>query len=100
MWFFKDRERGEIIDSLRSGDELQLTEEPDSKKLYFCVRYNGVVRRVACPSNRFIEELNRQKGKGYVPVFAKVSYVVKWRDKEDGQEYSILLPVIRLKKKI
>ena len=91
---------GEIIDALQSGDELQVIEESYSNggKLYFAVKYNGTLRRVACSSKDFYGEVKKHKAKGYVPCQAKVLFVVKWWDKESEQEYSIVLPVLRMRK--
>lgn len=91
---------GEIIDALQSGDELQVFEESYSNggKLYFAVKHNGTLRRVACSSKKFYEEVKKHKAKGYMPCQAKVLFVVKWRDKESEQEYSVMLPVLRMRK--
>lgn len=90
---------GAIIDTLQSGDELQVYEESYMNGgLYFAVKYNGTLQRVACSSKKFYEELKKHKAKGYVPCQAKVLFVVKWWDKKSEQEYSIVLPMLRMKK--
>lgn len=100
LWYFKNRDKEKLIDNLRSGDELLLIEEnyQGGGRLYFGIRQNGVEQKIACCSDRFFEELSRQREKGYRAYHAKVSYIVKWRDKDSGLEYSIVLPVMRLRK--
>jgi ATP-dependent DNA helicase RecQ len=94
-------EIGEIIGTLRSGDELQIREECYSGggKLYFAVKHDGVLQKIACTSKRFYEEICRQRAKGYEPYQAKVLFVVNWKDKDSQQEYRIVLPVVRMRKK-
>lgn len=100
LWYFKNRERERLIDSLRSGDELLFIEEnyQGNRRLYFGIRRNGAEYKIACCSDKFFEKLSGQREKGYALCSANVSYVVKWRDKDSGLEYSIVLPVIRLRK--
>lgn len=89
-----------ILDTLQSGDELQIVEESyfDGGKMYFTVKYEGKARRVACSSRDFYKKVIKYKLKGYSPCQAKVLFVVKWRDKNNEQEHSIVLPALRMKK--
>lgn len=91
----------EIIETLQSGDELQIAEEnyPNGGKIFFAVKYKGILRRVASSSKEFYKKVYRQKTKGYVPYLANVLFVVKWWDKNREQEHSVVLPILRMRKK-
>lgn len=92
----------EILDTLQGGDELYIAEGDtfDRGRIRFSVNYDGKLRRVACTSKKFYEKINKYKLKGYIPYQAKVLFVVKWMDKENECERSIVLPLLKLKKMI
>jgi hypothetical protein len=94
------KEIEQIIDTLRSGDELQLCEESYSggENLYFAVKREGILQKIACTSKSFYEEICRHRAKGYEPCHAKVLFVVNWMNKDSRQEYRIVLPVVRMRK--
>lgn len=98
--FFTEGNRSENVSELRAGMELSVKESSSGKyyRVYFSVMKGGKVSNVACCSSGFAERLQTQRQKGYVPYSAKVNYVVKWWNKEDEKEYSIVLPIIRLRK--
>ncbi len=100
LGFFADSGRSELVSRLMPGAELRVVEDSymGRYKIYFTVEYNGKARRVAVCSQAFGRRIQEQREKGYVPCSAKINYVVKWRNKDDENEYNIILPIIRLKK--
>lgn len=100
LGFFEQEGRSDIAGTLRSGDKLRMTIENyrNGGRIFFSVTVNSVSKRIACCSKIFYEKLFEQQRKGYQPKEAKVLYVLAWKDKENGQEYNIILPIIRLKK--
>lgn len=100
LGYHGDGSRPEIIDALQSGDKLTLIEESGTAggKLCFATEYQGAERRVACCSKKFYEGIRRQEAKGYTLCEAEVLFAVKWQEKDTGKEYSIVLPVVRMKK--
>ncbi len=93
--------RSQIIDNLRSGDDLQMQEKTnDGLKLFFAVSDRDTLYPVACASKEFCKKMQRYIQKGYILSHAEVLYVLKWRNKETGSEHSILLPLVRLKRKL
>lgn len=100
LGFFTEAGHSEIISGLVAGAELGVTEYfyNGQYKIYFTVEHNGKNRRVAACSKDFGRRIKLQKEKGYVPISAKINYVVKWWNKDDEKEYNIILPIIRLRK--
>lgn len=98
--YSEQEKRSYVIDTLQSGDCLQIQEESvnGGMKLFFAVPYNNTLFRVACASKEFCKKVCRHKDKGYTFHSAEILYIVKWRNKESGQEYSVLLPIVRMKK--
>lgn len=103
MFFLSYSEHGnrsDVIDTLQSGDPLQIQEETvnGEVKLFFAIPHQDTLFRVACASREFYKKVCRHKEKGYALYSAEVLYIVKWRNKS-GQEYSVLLPIVRMKKR-
>lgn len=100
LGYFMEESRQEVIENVKSGDTLYLKEENYSGrgKLFFAINNKGKMQKVACSSKRFYEKVRCQKEKSYALYQAKVLFVVKWKDKETQKEYTILLPVIKMKK--
>lgn len=98
--YSEDTKRSNVIETLQSGDRLQIQEDSVNGeiKLFFAVPYRNNLFRVACASKDFCKKVYRHKEKGYSLFSAEILYIVKWRNKETGQEYSVLLPVVRMKK--
>lgn len=102
LGFFEREGLGTVIDTMRSGDTLfcrMQKYQNGNGQLFFEVEFQGQRRRVACCSKKFYDKICEQERKGYLPCEAKVMYVVKWEDKNNGEEYSILLPVLKLRRK-
>ncbi|MBQ4282512.1 MAG: RecQ family ATP-dependent DNA helicase [Lachnospira sp.] len=100
LGFFTEGKRSDNVSELRAGCKLDIKESSSGKyyRLYFSVMKEGKLSNVACCSSGFAEKLQAQRQKGYVPYLAKVNYVVKWWNKEDEKEYTIVLPIIKLRK--
>lgn len=90
----------EIIDTLRSGDELFFREVSysDGGRIYFSIKHEGRIRKIGSCSKDFYKKISAHEDRGYRLCQAKVLFVVKWRDKESGQECSVVLPVVRMRK--
>lgn len=90
-----------LIDKLRSGDALKVIEEESSygKKICFYGTFDGEDKKIAVCSKKGNEAIFNQCDKGYQISMATVSYVVRWKDKESLEEYSIILPIVKLNKR-
>lgn len=90
-----------MIEELQSGDALQFREQKfgEKTKLVFWADINGKTQRVACSSDDYYERFCAQKKKGYLPVEARVQFVVSWWDQNAQEECYIVLPILRLRKK-
>ncbi|MBQ6696947.1 MAG: RecQ family ATP-dependent DNA helicase [Lachnospiraceae bacterium] len=99
--FFKASNRNALIEELQSGDKLQICEVHfgEQKALCFQAKIQGQWQRVACSSKSFYKTLCKHMEKGYVPYEASVQFVVSWWNKEKEQEYDIVLPLLKLKKR-
>lgn len=98
--FFKRQNIIECISEVRAGDTLEIKEEVCGKyhRIAFAALKDGKAVDVVACSKGFAEKIREQKRKGYVLCSASVNYSVKWWDKEARQEYTIILPIVRLKK--
>ena len=90
VWLSYFIRRQYVVDSLLSGDILQykdgewLTNEGQS---------------VLRPSKRCAEQIERVQKKGYEPQYAKVNFIVFWRNEEEEQEIKIVLPELHFERK-
>lgn len=84
--FFKEKDT--MVRCLRSGDILQLREG------YLAVPVKGQLCNIVKLSKACLEKVRQLNDKGYIPVSAKVRYVVLWRGKDDKKETAIVLPEI------
>lgn len=50
-------------------------------------------------SKGFSEKIKNLSQKGYIPVMGKIRFIVAWKNKDDGEEYAVILPEIYLRKK-
>lgn len=98
--YFMNESREKIIANLQSGDELQMIEENYSgkTKLYFAVNDNGRLQKIACASDGKYGRICEKRAKGYELYQAKVLFMVMWKKKDQNKEYTIVLPVVKLKK--
>ncbi|MBQ6887823.1 MAG: RecQ family ATP-dependent DNA helicase [Lachnospiraceae bacterium] len=101
LGFFKAKNQFSLMEELQSGDMLQVRGEKfnGGNRLTFWANIQGQWQRVACCSKKYYETICKQNEKGYVPCEAKVQFVVSWWDKESEEEYYIVLPILRLKKR-
>lgn len=99
--FYKAKNDAALIEELQSGDVLQFREQKfgEKTKLVFLADINGKTQRVACSSDDYYERFCEQKRKGYLPVEARVQFVVSWWDQNTQEECYIVLPILRLRKK-
>jgi ATP-dependent DNA helicase RecQ len=49
-------------------------------------------------SNKFCEQMNAMKEKGYIPVKATVRHIVYWQGKDSVDEIKIILPNVKFSK--
>ena len=62
-----------------------------------CLEANGKRMAVCQFSKQFQEKLSKLQQNGYVPVFAKVRFIVAWRKQTEEQEIPVLLPDLYLR---
>lgn len=101
LGFFSKGKCQERIAALRAGDSLAVKANGQGKyfRVNFYAAYDGKEQQVAMCSGNFADKLQKQYQKGYVLHSARVNYVVRWWNKEEEKEYTIVLPVIRLRKR-
>lgn len=101
LGFFRAKNHYALMEEVQSGDMLQVRVEKinGNDRLTFWANIQGRLQRVACCSKKYYEDICKQNKKGYVPCEAKVQFVVSWWDKEKEEEYYIVLPILRLKKR-
>ena len=75
---------------LKSGDELEIRGD----FLYA----NG--KRLVIPSNAVREKLAGLRERGYRPYRAQVNFIVEWVKKETGESAAVILPDIRLRRRL
>nr|MCR5455845.1 RecQ family ATP-dependent DNA helicase [Bacteroidales bacterium] len=80
--FFKDK-KTDIL-HLMSGMPLDISDHG--------LRYNGM--EILRFSKAFCTKLLDYKNIGYVPISAKIRFVLSWFCEEDSKEYAIILPMI------
>uniref|UniRef100_UPI00405728A7 RecQ family ATP-dependent DNA helicase n=1 Tax=Acetatifactor sp. TaxID=1872090 RepID=UPI00405728A7 len=99
--FYKAKSRIALIEELQSGDVLKFSETQIAgfPRILFEARIQGKWEKVACSSKNYYKNILKQKEKGYVACEAKVQFVVSWWDK-DGEEWDVILPVLRMKRKV
>ena len=51
-------------------------------------------------SKRFTDQLDRVQKNGYEPQFAKVNFIVFWRNEAEEQEIRIILPELHFERKL
>lgn len=86
--YFKNR--ADRIFRLRSGMRLKLYGK------YITAEHDGSAERVAKLSKAFAARLNELYAKGYRVCDARVSFIVAWKDRENGIEIPVLLPDLHL----
>ncbi len=91
--FFKDKQ--EIINKLRSGNALFLNNYGN-----LCAQENGKLTPIVVFSKAFKALLAGWTAKGYSLVSAEIQFIVAWKSKEDDKETFIVLPSVKLKKKV
>jgi len=89
VWLDYSAARQEHIASLQSGDTLVFRDN------LACTEKGFAVLKV---SQAFAAKLDSLKQKGYLPLAAKVNFVVWWPSKETGSEVKIVLPQLHLAK--
>ena len=77
--------RQQIVNSLQSGDILYYKDGRWLTK-------EGI--RVFYPSKSFTEKMERIMKNGYMPKFAKVSFVVFWKKEGEEKDIKIILPEV------
>lgn len=50
-------------------------------------------------SKRFSEKIKNLSQRGYIPVMGKIRFIVAWKNKDDGEEYAVILPDIYFRRK-
>ncbi len=45
-------------------------------------------------SKGFSEKIKNLSQRGYVPVMGKIRFIVAWKNKDNGEEYAVILPDI------
>ena len=48
-------------------------------------------------SKGFSEKNKNLSQKGYVPVMGKIRFIVAWKNKDNGEEYAVILPLFQEK---
>ena len=85
--YFEGRQH--VVRELRSGDKLLYRDgEWLSEK----------ERSVFQPSTNFSKTLDSLRQQGYIPVSAKVNFMVWWKGKEQEQDIQIVLPELHLER--
>jgi len=79
-----------IVSRLTSGDTLTVDGEG-------CLNSDG--QSVLKFSQRFVEQIEEMKEKGYELKSAKVNFIVHWTKEETGQEVKIILPELFFERK-
>lgn len=77
------------IKMLQAGDKLNINN--------FSL-YNHEGKNILYFSKKMREKLQEYLQKGYVMIDAEVNFVVLWKNRDNHQEYRIILPIIHLQK--
>lgn len=91
LGFFKDKK--EIIRRIICGTGLLL------KPTGLSLNYNGKECMVVKFSEKFMQDIEKNKKQGYVPESADVRFIVGWTDKDESKEYPIILPNVYFSRK-
>lgn len=91
LGFFSGKK--ELILNLRSGMGLIPNEKGMSVKTS-----KGTVD-VLRYSKGFSEKIKNLSQKGYIPVMGKIRFIVAWKNKDDSEEYAVILPEIYFRKR-
>ncbi|MDE6745278.1 MAG: hypothetical protein K2J72_01430, partial [Oscillospiraceae bacterium] len=78
----------ELVLSLRSGMALI----PDARGMSIKTTEGTV--EVLRYSKGFSEKIRNLSQKGYVPVMGKIRFIAAWKNKDNGEEYAVILPDI------
>jgi ATP-dependent DNA helicase RecQ len=90
VWLDYFTSRQYLVNNLTSGDQLTLNESG-------CENSKG--KSVLKFSQKFLQEMNELKRKGFMPKSSKVNFILYWRKEEDQQEYQVILPEIEFERK-
>lgn len=77
-----------LILNLRSG--MRLT--PTANGMSIKTPKGGV--EILRYSKGFSEKIKNLSQRGYVPVMGKIRFIVAWKNKDNGEEYAVILPDI------
>ncbi|EEG79132.1 RecQ family ATP-dependent DNA helicase [Dethiobacter alkaliphilus] len=89
VWLSYFIRRQNVVGSLLSGDILQYK---DGEWL------TDKGMRVLKPSRRCAERIERVQKNGYEPQYAKINFIVFWRNEEEDQEVRIVLPELHFER--
>ncbi len=89
VWLSYFISRQYIVEQLRSGDSLKLTDNG-------CSSHHG--KEILKFSKSFLAEIEELKSKGYQPKSAKVNFVVYWQKEGEEKEILIVLPELEFEK--
>lgn len=90
--YFKSRQ--DIVTRLRSGMSLELRDNQ-----LFLISNNRTIPVVSF-SKAFRDNLARWASQGYIPAAASIQFILAWRGEGEDKDTFIILPIIKLKKKI
>jgi ATP-dependent DNA helicase RecQ len=85
VWLDSFQTRQYLIKQLNSGDELSINSEG-------CLDSKG--KLVLRFSKQFISQMESLKQMNYVPVAAKIRFIINWHKENSEQEIEIILPEI------
>lgn len=91
LGFFSGKK--ELILNLRSGMGLI----PNEKGMN--VKTSKGTAEVLRYSKGFSEKIKNLSQKGYIPVMGKICFITAWKNKDNGEEYAVILPEIYFRKK-
>ena len=86
LGYFKDKKK--LILHIQSGSLLQIR----GAELY--VEFNGTFYPVVKFSKGFNDRVQRLAQRSFHPIGAKVRFVVAWHEKDNDQEYAVILPEV------
>lgn len=86
LGYFKDKKK--LILHIQSGSLLQIR----GAELY--AEFNGKFYPVVKFSKGFNDWIQRLAQRGFHPIGAKVRFVVAWHEKDNEQEYAVILPEV------
>lgn len=92
--YFKNPEIRHNVQNLRSGALLFTSEE--NPGLFYTAPRRNILRL----SKAFAECLQAYASNGYLLEEARALYIVVWFDQEEGKNYRVVLPELRLRKSV